>query len=310
LGNIFVFCGAVYLISIGGVSEINILARYTLSPRQENIAFLLFTMGFACQIPLFPFHIWLPDSYDTPPTAVSIMFAGILSKISLFGMVTMLLPIARNAVPAFGGYVFTAAIVTAVYAAISALSQRDLGRVVSASSLLCTAIAVIGIFSFTEEGISGAIIHMTAHGFIIAALLVIIAAIKSRFGSHDTGIRGVSRAIPGISLVAAVPLLALASLPPLPGFVGNFLILFGCWENHPLLSAAVSLLTAFGAFLTFKIFFGIFAGECELPPVPLTVGERSCLLPMAALILLPGIFSNGIVRFVKHDVAVIVGRES
>ncbi|MDR2107065.1 MAG: hypothetical protein LBO73_00870 [Holosporaceae bacterium] len=309
-GNILVFCGAIYLIGATGIGDINVLARHTLTPKQENIVFFLFAVGFACQTALFPFHVWLSDSHVAPPTAVSMIFAGILMKIGPFGMMTLLLPIAENAASAFGPYVFAAAIATAVWAIIFGLLQRDLKRIVSALSLACAAVSVIGIFSLTEEGISGAFFYMTAGGFIFSALFTIIAAIEKRFGSRDVGISGVSRVIPSISIAAAAAISALASVPPLPCFVGNFLILFGCLKEHPCISLIIGLLTASVAFLTLKTFYKMFAGECNMKKSPLTADELTCLLPSAVLILLMGIFPNKILQSVKHNVAVILGEES
>ncbi|MDR1982442.1 MAG: NADH-quinone oxidoreductase subunit M [Holosporaceae bacterium] len=305
IGAIFIFLGVIYLIETTGITEIDILSKYTFKHEQEWMIFAMFFTGFACQTALFPLHIWLPDSHTKPPMPVSILLSGILLKIGAFGMITILLPIAKNINLLLCDYIFTFSIITIGYATLSALLQRDMKRIIAHLSIIHMSIITIGIFSCNVDGISGAFLNIISSSLVTTACFLIIDVMENRFGSRSSDISGVSAAIPYISTVALVPILAIAFTPPLPCFVGDFLIISGCLKNHFFMFLTLYLLVTFGMFRGFKIYQNVFSGECNWGRSSLTNNELMCLLPLVILILAIGIYPNMILHPIKDEISKI-----
>jgi NADH-quinone oxidoreductase subunit M len=128
VGGIFLFCGVIYLIETTGITEINILSKYAFSFEQKRNIFAMLFIGFAFQTALFPLHIWLPDSHAKPPISVSVIFSGVLLKIGIFGMMTILVPIVKSIDYFTQRCIFISAITTIVYATLAAFVQRDIKK--------------------------------------------------------------------------------------------------------------------------------------------------------------------------------------
>jgi NADH-quinone oxidoreductase subunit M len=305
-GAIFILCGAMYLIDTAGITEIDILSKYTFTLEQERVFFPLFFIGFACLSAIFPLHVWAPDSHTEAPAFVSLLLSGILLKIGAFGMITILLPIAKNSLFVFREYVLTAAVVTAGYAALSALVQKDLKRIVAYISIIQMAIVTVGIFSGDADGASGAFFNMIANSFATAALLIVVDILEDRFGDRSLNLSGVSQAMPYVSPIALTFIMALTSVPALPCFTGNFLILAGCWSSDYLATAALCFLTAFGVVYGLKIYWKVFCGECNLKKSSLSGNELGCLLLLLALVLAVGIHPDKIIHSAKSEISKIL----
>jgi NADH-quinone oxidoreductase subunit M len=305
-GAIFILGGVIYLVDTSGITEIDVLSKYTFTLGQERVIFSLFFIGFACQSAIFPLHVWAPDSHTKPPTSISILLSGILLKIGAFGMITILLPIAKNSEFIFRGYIFAAAVVTMLYAALSMLLQKDLKKIIAYVSIVQMAIIAIGIFSGDVDGISGAFFSVIANSLATTTLLIIVGVVENRFGTRNLNISGVSQAIPYISPIAFVSIMALASVPPTPCFSGNLLILFGCWPNNYFTSVVICFLIVFGVVYGLKIYWKVFEGECKLKKSKLTNGELGCLLPLVALMVVVGVYPDKIIHSVKGEISKIL----
>jgi NADH-quinone oxidoreductase subunit M len=308
IGAIFLFCGIAYLIEITGITEINILAKYTFTSEQKKIIFTTFFIGFAGQMALFPLHIWLPDSHTKPPVAVSIVFAGALLKIGAFGMITILLPLTKNINFLVQKYIFITAIITIGYATLAAIVQRDFKRMISYISIIHMAIISMGIFSYTTNGILGAFFNLVAHGFIVSTLLVIIYIINSRRKQRSA--EGFSLAIPlNFSSMALAPTLAIISAPFLPYFVGNFLIITGTFQRHTILSSILCVFIVCSILYGLKIYHQIFWGENNQKKAKLRPIECLCLYPLVVCTLVMGVIPNKILIFAKEELCKICGGE-
>jgi NADH-quinone oxidoreductase subunit M len=188
------------------------------------------------------------------------------------------------------------------YATLSALLQSSMKKILACISVIHMSIITIGIFSCNVDGISGAFLNIISSSLIITACLLIIDVIENRFGGYDVGISGISAAIPYISTLALIPTIAMAPTPPLPCFIGDFLIISG-WKNDPFMFLILCFLATLGAFHGFKTYQRIFSGECNLEKSRLTNNELVCLFPPVILILAIGIYPNMILQLIKDEIS-------
>ncbi|MDR0678205.1 MAG: hypothetical protein LBF44_01560 [Holosporaceae bacterium] len=305
IGSVFIFFAVIYLIETAGITEIDILSKYTFKHEQECMIFAMFFTGFACQTALFPLHIWLTDSCNESPTPVSILLSGILLKIGVFGMMTILLPIAKNINLLLRGYILIFSTITIGYATLSALLQRNMKKIVVCISIIHMAIITIGIFSCRVDGISGAFLNILSSGLITTACLLVIDIFENRCRNYSpTDVSGTPATLPYISTMALIPMLAIAFTSPLPCFIGDFLIMSE-WKNSSFIFLILYSLATWSAFHGFKTYQNTLFNECNLAKLRPTNNELICLPPLVILILVVGIYPKIILQPTKDEISKI-----
>ena len=240
-GSLFLLLGLATIIVYGVVSKgvftfdyITHL-KYIDYPRWiELLAFLLFGIGFAVKVPMWPFHTWLPDAHVEAPTAGSMILAGVLLKMGTFGFVRYSLGLFPEASEFYIPLIFLLSVIAIIYAAMMAIAQTHIKRLIAYSSISHMGIVTLGTFALTEEGINGAIYMMIAHGLSSAALFMGAGFIYDRIHSYEIkNLGGLARYVPVFAVLFMISGLASIGLPGLAGFVAEFLVLLGTYKNHP-----------------------------------------------------------------------------
>src|SRR6058998_152902 len=191
-----------------------------------------FFLAFAIKVPMFPFHTWLPDAHVEAPTAGSVLLAGVLLKMGTYGLMRFNLPIFPDAAHQWAVLISSLAVVGIIYGALVAMVQPDLKKLVAYSSVSHLGFVVLGIFSFTDQGMQGALYQMLNHGVSTGALFIIVGMIYDR--RHTRLIAefgGLANVMPVFSTFFMVITLSSIALPLLNGFVGEFLILLGTFNS-------------------------------------------------------------------------------
>src|SRR5213079_3012218 len=190
--------------------------------------FVGFFIAFAVKVPLFPFHTWLADAHVEAPTAGSVLLAGVLLKMGTYGLLRFNLPLFPHVSHLFAPLISMLAIVGIIYGALVAMVQPDLKKLVAYSSVSHLGFIVLGIFSFTVQGLEGAVYQMLNHGISTGALFLLVGVIYDR--RHTRLIEefgGLANRMPVYAAFFLVVTLSSIGLPGLNGFVGEFLILLG-----------------------------------------------------------------------------------
>jgi NADH-quinone oxidoreductase subunit M len=204
-----------------------------LSGTVELILFAAFFLAFAIKVPLFPLHTWLPDAHTEAPTAGSVILAGVMLKLGTYGMLRFCVPLFPHAVLQAAPYIGVLAIIGIAYGALVATVQHDLKRLVAYTSVSHLGFVVLGIFALNAISIQGAVYQMLNHGVSTGALFLAVGMLYDRRHTHEIKEFG-GLATPMPVLMAFFSFIALSSLalPPLNGFIGEFLILIGTFANH------------------------------------------------------------------------------
>ena len=199
----------------------------------ELLLFGAFFLAFAIKVPLFPLHTWLPDAHTEAPTAGSVILAGVMLKLGTYGILRFCLPLFPNAAHRMAPMIGVLAIIGIVYGALVATVQTDLKRLVAYTSVSHLGFVILGLFAFNTISIQGAIYQMLNHGISTGALFLGVGMLYDRRHTHEIREYG-GLATPMPVLMAFFLFIALSSLalPPLNGFIGEFLILIGVFANH------------------------------------------------------------------------------
>ncbi len=268
--------------------------------RAEFWLFLAFALAFCIKVPLFPFHTWLPDAHTEAPTAGSVILAGVLLKMGTYGLLRFNLALFPNAARWWAPVIITLAVIGIIYGALVAMVQPDVKRLVAYSSVSHMGFVVLGLFSFTELGMQGALYQMLNHGVSTGALFLFVGFIYER--RHTRMISefgGLSKPMPWFSTLFVIASLSSIGLPFLNGFVGEFLILIGTWTSQIIAHAwIVTMLAATGViwaavymlWMLQRVIFGPVTNPENERLLDLNSRELGLLLPLLFLMLFMGVY--------------------
>jgi NADH-quinone oxidoreductase subunit M len=261
-----------------------------------------FGLAFMIKVPLFPFHTWLPDAHVEAPTAGSVLLAGVLLKMGTYGLMRFNLPLFPNASREFAPLIATLAVIGIIYGALVAMVQPDMKKLVAYSSVSHLGFVVLGIFSFTEQGMQGALYQMLNHGISTGALFIIVGMIYDR--RHTKLISefgGLARVMPVYSALFAIVMLSSIALPMLNGFVGEFLVLIGTFTSSQLpharvfasfASVGMILSAVYMLWMYQRVIFGVTRNPDNLKLADLNRREKLVLAPVIVLIFVMGIYPS------------------
>ena len=220
-------------------------------------AFAGIFLGLAVKVPLFPFHTWLPDAYQTAPTSVSMVLTGALSKMGVYGFIRLLVPLFPNEIKIAGPWLLALVVCSIVFAPLAAWAQRDLKRMVAYLSINHLGYCLLGLFAITARStsslidthaaLSGVFLQIFNHGITAAALFYFVGLLEQRRGLRgidDFG--GLMQRTPLLCGWMSVAMFSSLGLPGLNGFIGEFLIFKGSFA----VAASVTAIAVLGLLFT------------------------------------------------------------
>ena len=278
---------------------------------QHIIWFALF-IGFAIKIPAFPFHTWLPDAHVEAPTAVSVILAGVLLKMGTYGILRINFPILPVATAEMA-YVLLAALGTwnVIYGAYCAMAQTDMKKMVAYSSISHMGYVMLGMATFTSQGINGAVLQMFNHGTITAMMFLLVGVIYDRAHHREIGgFGGLASVMPLYTGVSALAFFAAMGLPGLSSFISEILVLLGTWQVYPKLAivgAAVIVLTAgYMLWMMQRMFLGAinekYSGIAEI-----NGRELFTLFPLGIIVVVVGVYPRPVLDLLRASLSHLTG---
>ncbi len=299
------------------------LARTGLAP--DTLMLLLgggVLLGFAVKVPLVPFHTWLPLTYSEAPISTSMVLTGVMSKMGVYGLIRILLPIFPEPLRAMLTPLLWLAVATIVFSAWAAFAQKDLKRIVAYSSINHLGYCLLGLFAVLKSpeaslfndraaALNGVILQMFNHGLTASALFCFVGFLEQRNGGarglDDFG--GLRKVAPVFAGLMGIALFSSLGLPGLNGFVGEFLIFKGAFALSAWATALATLgLLATAVFLLTTI-QRVFAGPLKPNQtwVDLTMAERLTVAPMIAAMFVLGIFPHLVLAVLNPTVKAMLG---
>ncbi len=263
---------------------------------------LAFFISFAIKVPMFPFHTWLPDAHVQAPTAGSVILAGVLIKIGAYGFLRFSLPLFPAASHFFADTVFALSAIAIIYASLVALMQEDMKKMIAYSSVAHMGFVTMGIFSFTKQGIDGAIVQMISHGIVSAALFMSVGVIYDRLHTKKiSDLGGLAEKMPNFAMFAMIFMLASVGLPGTSGFVGEFLTIIGTFKANKIVAVIASLGVVLGACYMLWLYKRVWFSEITNRDIEkisdINFVEFFTFALMAFFVILLGIFPNLILQY-------------
>jgi NADH-quinone oxidoreductase subunit M len=268
----------------------------SLPPTTELLLFCAFFLAFAIKVPLFPFHTWLPDAHTEAPTAGSVILAGVMLKLGTYGIMRFCLPLFPYAAHRLAHIIGVLALIGIIYGALVATIQPNFKRLVAYTSVSHLGFVILGIFSFTTISFQGAIFQMISHGVSTGGLFLGLGMIYDRRHTYEIKeFGGLVNPMPIIMAFYLFIALSSLALPPLNGFIGEFLILIGVFQYHHVWAAFASSGAVLSAIYLLWSYQRVALGEVTVEKnrslTDASGRERVILVTIALAILFMGIAS-------------------
>ena len=305
VGSLFMILGILWLYLYIGELNIQILQYIILSKEHQLILWFLFFVAFAVKVPIYPVHSWLPEAHVEAPTGGSIILAGVLLKLGLYGMLRVLIVLFPIANIYYTPLVITLSFISVIFISIIILQQIDLKKIIAYSSIAHMNFAVIGIFSNNIYGIEGSIFTMLSHGLISSMLFFCIGVLYDRYGERNLlYYSNIAQIMPYFSFFFLFSIIANLGMPGTSSFVGEFLLLLSLSFKSTFLlfimSFSLFLTTMYCIWLFNRICFGYMRYRHIRIYKDLIRFESIVLIIFTILILFFGLYPNCILNLF-HD---------
>jgi NADH-quinone oxidoreductase subunit M len=291
--------------------DLPVLLTTVLTGPQQWLLFLAFALAFAIKVPMFPFHTWLPDAHVEAPTPGSVILAGVLLKMGTYGFIRFAMPMFPEAAIRALPLIATLSIIGIIYGALVAMVQQDVKKLVAYSSVSHLGFVMLGLFALNTQAVEGAILGMINHGISTGALFLLVGVIYER--RHTRLISeygGLTKVMPVYATIFLIVTLSSIGLPPLNGFVHEFLILVGAFEANVwwgvLASTGVVLGAIYMLWMFQRVFFGEITNEKNQTLKDLNAREILVFIPLIVMIFWMGVYSKPFVQRMEPSVTQFV----
>ena len=318
-GSVLMLAAIIYVYNRAGTFSYPALVemlsngKLMFAPTEQLLLFLAFFIAFAIKVPLFPLHTWLPDAHVEAPSAGSVMLASVMLKMGTYGILHFCLPMFPSAARRCAPWIAVLAIIGILYGALVSLVQPNMKKLVAYSSVSHLGFVVLGIFSFTQLGLDGAVYQMLNHGISTGALFVLVGLLYER--NHSLEIAdygGVASAAPWLSTAFLITTLASIGLPLLNNFVGEFLVLQGTalvnytWAVWAAIGVILS--ACYMLWLYQRVFYGESEEHLRAHMPDLNLREWAVVVPLIVMMVWMGVYSQSFLPPVSKTTARVLSQ--
>ncbi|RAP73983.1 complex I subunit 4 family protein [Paenibacillus montanisoli] len=281
-----------------------------LSERMRWVIFLLLLIAFGIKLPVFPFHTWMLQVHAEAPPSVVMIHSGVLLKMGAYGLLRFGIFMFPGVAQDWAVALAILGVINILYGAVLALVQNEFKLVLAYSSISHMGIVLLGIASFNEVGLNGALIQMISHGFISALLFLVVGSLYERTGSTELkDLGGLACSMPFMSGILLAAGMASLGLPGLSGFIGEFLSLLGLFGSMKVITGIAVLGVILTAVYVLRSILGITFGA-----MPERFGavrdvrliEAVPMITLLAFIVLIGVYPAVLTEPMKHGFDVLL----
>lgn len=312
-GSLFLLLSILTMSSIMGTTDFDALYKTNFNYSTQLFLFYGIFIAFAVKTPTIFLNTWLLKAHVESPLGGSIILAAIVLKLSLYGILRLILPLLPKASLDYTYIIYLIGVITIFYASFSTLRTIDVKELIAYSSVSHAAVYLIGVFSNNIQGIEGGIALGLAHGFVSSGLFICVGGVLyDRSGTRSISLyRGVAQIMPLFSILFFILCLGNAGTPLTLNFVGEFLSLYGTFERLPLLGALASssivLSAAYTIYMFNRIAFGgSFSKFFEANINDINKREFFILLTLVVFTVILGIYPAPILDGLHYSVSSLI----
>lgn len=311
LGSVLMLLSILYVYYQVGTTDYEVLLTFSFSPLEQKFLWFTFFLAFAGKVPMIPLHLWLPEAHVEAPTAGSVILAGILLKLGTYGFIRFSLPLFPKASFFFTPLVYSIAVTGIVYTSFTAIRQTDFKRIIAYTSIAHMNLVILGIFSFNNVGIEGAILQSLSHGFVASALFLVIGVVYDRYRTRIVQYYGgLASVMPIYIFIFLFFTMANISFPGTSSFVGEFLLLAGSFKVNSSITflgaTGVIIGGAYSLWLFNRIAYGNIKTQYTTKFLDITPREFVVFLPLILGTLVVGIYPNIFLTSIHMSVNTLV----
>ena len=310
-GSVLFLIAIIVMANVAGTFDIRVLLHSKIPETIQLWLWPAFFASFAIKTPMWPFHTWLPDAHVEAPTAGSVILAGLLLKVGGYGFIRFSIPMLPYASEYYSLLVYILSVIAIVYTSLVALMQSDMKKLIAYASVAHMGFVTIGLFTFKQEGIDGAMTQMLSHGIVSAALFLCVGVLYDRKHSRlisDYG--GLVETMPKYALVFMIFLLASIGIPGTSGFIGEFLILISAYQVNVFLALGAGLGIILGAcymlWLYKRVIFGSLNKNKVGDILDIDLIEILVFLPLIILVFWIGIYPESFISEFREPISNII----
>lgn len=263
LGSLLMLIALIYLYTqAGGSFALADWYKLPLGGTAQTLLFFAFFAAFAVKVPMWPVHTWLPDVHVEAPTGGSAVLAAIMLKLGAYGFLRFSLPILPDASHEWAWFMIALSLVAVVYVGLVAMVQQDMKKLVAYSSVAHMGFVTLGFFVFSDLGVSGGIVQMIAHGFVSAAMFLVIGVLYDRVHSREIAdYGGVVNTMPNFAAFALLFTMANCGLPGTAGFVGEWMVILAAVKTNFWIGLLAATALIFGAAYSLWMYKRVYMGQ-------------------------------------------------
>ncbi|WP_408840559.1 complex I subunit 4 family protein [Acidocella sp.] len=309
-GSVFTLAAIIYMgMKFGTFDIINVTAKAQtdLSSTERWWILLGLLAGLAVKVPLFPVHTWLPLAHTEAPTAGSVILAGVLLKTGAYGLLRFAVPLFPHAATAFAPTAMALGVIAIIYGALLAFAQADFKRLVAYSSISHLGFVLLGIYAWNALALQGVVVQMLAHGISTGALFILAGALQERLHTRNFAqLGGLWASLPRLSSLGLFFAIASLGLPGLGNFIGEFLVLLGTWQRHPVFAVIGAFGTVTAAAYALLLVQRAFHGQPRKIEAPdLRARHIAVMAGLAAAIIWLGVSPQPVVDTAAPSLAAL-----
>ncbi|MDR3518252.1 MAG: NADH-quinone oxidoreductase subunit M [Azospirillaceae bacterium] len=297
LGSVLMLLAILTMYYAAGTTDISVLLQTSLPRNMQMWLWLALFASFAVKVPMWPVHTWLPDAHVEAPTAGSVILAGVLLKMGGYGFLRFSIPLLPEATEYFTPLIYTLSVIAVIYTSLVALAQQDMKKLIAYSSVAHMGFVTIGMFTLTTQGVAGSIFQMLSHGVVSGALFLCVGVVYDRLHTREiVRYGGLANNMPKYALVFMIMMLASVGLPGTSGFVGEFLILIGTFQDNTgvavLATTGIILGAAYMLWLYRRVIYGAITHDDVRVLMDLTPREIAIFAPLIVVVFWMGIYPS------------------
>lgn len=295
-----------YLLSPTHTFDIKGIYGLNLPLGVQSWLFWFIFIAFAIKMPIFPFHTWQPETYTVAPIQGTMLLAGVMLKMGIYGVIRWLLPVVPLGVAQWGNVAMVLALVGVVYGSIIALKQKDLKTLVAYSSIAHVGLIAAGLFAGNFQSLQGVMFQMLVHGINVVGLFYLIDIIERKTGTRNLSeLGGIRSLAPRFTTIFMIVMVGMIALPLTNGFIGEFLLISGIFRYNVWMGTAAGLTLVLGAVYMLYMFQKVMLGDTSSSSAEFHDIKGADLIGLsiiAALVIVMGVYPQPILDLTSNAI--------